>query len=76
MGARNWCSVTYDEQSGELEFDIRVEKVRGGGETKSYPVRAPAPRWQIAKEHHHFLHHKHFDKSVATLRGEAPPKTR
>lgn len=50
MGRRNWCAVTLDESTSELEFDIRIEKDKGAGETKSYPVRAPAPRWQIAEE--------------------------
>ena len=49
IGARNWCSVEYHQETGELEFDIRVEKVKGGGETKSYAVKAPAPRWDVAK---------------------------
>jgi hypothetical protein len=50
IGARNWCSVEYLEASGEVEFDLRVEKVRGGGETKSYAVKAPKPRWDVAKQ--------------------------
>ncbi|WVQ79519.1 hypothetical protein IAT38_001618 [Cryptococcus sp. DSM 104549] len=41
---RNYASVEY-LPGGELEFDIRVEKSQGAGETVSYPVRAPAPRW-------------------------------
>ena len=68
IGARNWCSVQYDPTSGELQFDLRVEKVRGGGETKSYPVTAPPPRWEIAKNHHHLLHTKDFDKPVDTVK--------
>lgn len=32
-GARNWTKVVLDEQSGELEFDIRIEKQRGWGTT-------------------------------------------
>lgn len=70
IGARNWCSVEYHQESGELEFDIRVEKVRGGGETKSYAVKAPAPRWDVAKQHHHLLHLKNFDKEIGTLKGQ------
>lgn len=70
MGARNWCAVDYSPDSGELQFDIRVESVRGGGDTKSYPVKAPPPRWQIAEHHHHLLHSKNFDKAIGTLKGE------
>lgn len=31
MGRRNWCAVSYDPRSHELEFDIRVEKEKGIG---------------------------------------------
>ncbi|EPQ28075.1 uncharacterized protein PFL1_04402 [Pseudozyma flocculosa PF-1] len=70
IGARNWCAVTLQEQTGELEFDLRVEKVRGGGETKSYAVKAPPPRWEVPKEHHHFFHHHKEANPQA-----APPAT-
>lgn len=33
MGQRNWCQVDWDRQTGELNFDIRVEKERGLGQT-------------------------------------------
>ena len=33
MGKRNWCMVNWEEQTRELVFDIRVEKVKGHGET-------------------------------------------
>lgn len=33
MGARNWCSMDRDGDTGELIFDIRVEKERGRGQT-------------------------------------------
>ncbi|KDQ06742.1 hypothetical protein BOTBODRAFT_39397 [Botryobasidium botryosum FD-172 SS1] len=45
MGRRNWCSVMRDNSTGELEFDIRVEKVKGRGETVGYAVRTPPPQW-------------------------------
>jgi hypothetical protein len=45
MGARNWCSIDFDHTTGALIFDIRVEKVKGCGETVGYSVRAPAPAW-------------------------------
>lgn len=31
MGARNWAAVDYVVDSGELQFDIRVEKSKGTG---------------------------------------------
>lgn len=33
MGRRNWCSVSLKQPSGDLLFDIRVEKEKGHGET-------------------------------------------
>jgi hypothetical protein len=33
MGRRNWCEITLEEMSGDLSFDIRVEKKQGYGET-------------------------------------------
>ena len=36
MGRRNWCSIRWDMSSGELSFDIRVEKQKGVGETVGY----------------------------------------
>ncbi|KAF8447483.1 hypothetical protein L210DRAFT_849761 [Boletus edulis BED1] len=45
MGRRNWCAVRWDQQSGELVFDIRVEKGKGLGESVGYEVRAPPPQW-------------------------------
>lgn len=31
MARRNWCAVSYEPQTHELEFDIRVEKEKGIG---------------------------------------------
>ncbi|KAA1471319.1 hypothetical protein DENSPDRAFT_837285 [Dentipellis sp. KUC8613] len=45
MGRRNWCSISLDPSSGDMIFDIRVEKQKGYGETSGYVARAPAPRW-------------------------------
>jgi len=45
MGRRNWCSISLEQPSGDLLFDIRVEKAKGHGETVGYPIRAPPPRW-------------------------------
>ncbi|KAJ8597901.1 hypothetical protein M405DRAFT_1808 [Rhizopogon salebrosus TDB-379] len=45
MGRRNWCAVSYDPRSHELEFDIRVEKEKGIGVSVGYKVRAPPPNW-------------------------------
>jgi hypothetical protein len=43
---RNYAIVNYLPQSAELEFDFRVEKSVGSGETVGYAVCAPAPRWK------------------------------
>jgi len=45
MGKRNWCMVNWEEQTRELVFDIRVEKVKGHGETVGYPLAVPSPGW-------------------------------
>jgi hypothetical protein len=45
MGRRNWCAVWWDRNSGELVFDIRVEKEKGVGESVGYQVRTPPPQW-------------------------------
>ncbi len=31
---RNYAAIEYLEETGDLVFDIRVEKEQGGGETK------------------------------------------
>lgn len=36
MGKRNWTSVLWDDQTGDLIFDIRVEIEKGNGVTKGY----------------------------------------
>ena len=33
MGRRNWCSVKLDSGSGDLIFELRIEKQKGYGET-------------------------------------------
>ncbi|KAH7340971.1 hypothetical protein B0J17DRAFT_653550 [Rhizoctonia solani] len=45
MGRRNYTSVELDEETGHLNFDIRIERAKGVGETVSYLVQAPPPRW-------------------------------
>jgi len=45
MGRRNWCSVYYDDSTGSLVFDIRVEQEKGHGTTVGYSIPAPPPRW-------------------------------
>lgn len=40
MDRRNWCCITL-QSSGELLFDIRVEKEKGHGETIGYAVLLP-----------------------------------
>ncbi|KAK0529237.1 hypothetical protein OC834_001526 [Tilletia horrida] len=51
-GGRNWCAVTHLPATGELEFDLRIEKEKGQGVTKGYAVRAPAPKWAKPAEEH------------------------
>jgi len=36
MGRRNWCSVDWEDQTGELIFDVRVEVEKGCGVTVGY----------------------------------------
>jgi len=45
MGRRNWCRITLKQPSGDMLFDIRVEKQKGHGETVGYSILAPPPRW-------------------------------
>lgn len=45
MGRRNWCAVSCDPETQELEFDIRVEMEKGVGVSFGYPVRSPPPKW-------------------------------
>ncbi|KAL5529110.1 hypothetical protein ACEPAG_5084 [Sanghuangporus baumii] len=45
MGRRNYCIVEYDT-SGNLIFELRIEKEKGNGTTVGYPVKTPAPCWQ------------------------------
>ncbi|TRM61810.1 hypothetical protein BD626DRAFT_500604 [Schizophyllum amplum] len=45
MGRRNYCQVDWDRSSGDIVFSIQVEKEKGAGQTVSYIVRAPPPRW-------------------------------
>jgi len=46
-GARNYSTVEWDARTGELVFEIRVEKQKGQGETEGYPLRAPPPLWHL-----------------------------
>ncbi|EIW84986.1 hypothetical protein CONPUDRAFT_162294 [Coniophora puteana RWD-64-598 SS2] len=48
MGRRNWCSTHWDNQTGELVFDIRVEKEKGLGISVGYAVKAAPPQWNPA----------------------------
>ncbi|KAG9051111.1 hypothetical protein FS837_011957 [Tulasnella sp. UAMH 9824] len=41
-GARNWTKVIWNEQTGELEFDLRLEKEKGGGVTVGYVISTAA----------------------------------
>lgn len=68
MGARNWCAVKRDATTGDLEFELRIEKEKGSGITKSYPVKSPPPAWQVSKEHFSALHTKGFGKLVEPIK--------
>lgn len=45
MGRRNWCAVQWDSRTGEVIFDLRVEKEKGVGTSVGYEVRVPPPQW-------------------------------
>lgn len=45
MGRRNWTMVDFLPETSELRYDIRVEIVQGGGDTKGYAVSSPPPQW-------------------------------
>jgi len=45
MGKRNWCRVEWDEQNGEMEFDIRVEREKGCGVTTGWVFFPFHPVW-------------------------------
>lgn len=45
MGRRNYCTAIWEEATGDLVFDVRVEKEKGHGETVGYIARTPAPNW-------------------------------
>lgn len=45
MGRRNWCAVRWDHRTGDVVFDLRVEKEKGVGTSVGYEVRAPPPQW-------------------------------
>ena len=36
MGRRNWCKVQYNDRTGEIQFDIRIEREKGVGKTVGY----------------------------------------
>jgi hypothetical protein len=61
-GARNYTIGERDPATGDLVFDIRVERWQGQGVTKGYVMRAPPPKWVpgVAREHkhHHYAHGK------------------
>lgn len=39
MGRRNWCAVWREMSSGEMVFDIRVEREKGFGKSVGYVCR-------------------------------------
>lgn len=50
IGARNWCAAYIDESTGELHFDLHVEKSKGSGETKVYSMKTPRPQYGAANK--------------------------
>jgi hypothetical protein len=44
---RNYASVEYLEDSGDLVFDIRVERTPGGGDTKRYVRSKGTAQFQL-----------------------------
>ena len=45
MGRRNWCIMERDEMTGEMIFDVRVERAKGEGNSVGYSIRAARPEW-------------------------------
>lgn len=45
LARRNYAAILYNESTGELNFQFRVEKAPGVGETKLYNVVAPPPQY-------------------------------
>ncbi|KAG6874079.1 hypothetical protein C0995_006936 [Termitomyces sp. Mi166 len=52
MGRRNWCAVYWDQRTGGIVFDIRVEKEKGHGQTVGYSVHVPPPAWPKPSQYH------------------------
>ncbi|TIA90153.1 hypothetical protein E3P99_01665 [Wallemia hederae] len=46
MPRRNWTSIEFDDKTGDLVYDIRVEIEKGSGTTKGYVVKSPPPRYE------------------------------
>ena len=55
MGRRNWCQVEWDQPSGDLIFDIRVERAQGHGNSVRYVPSLP---------HRFYLQLTHFFKAM------------
>lgn len=70
MGRRNWCSVRLENSTGELSFDIRVEKQKGVGETVGY-----APSFSSPLECIHLLTHRNSSFAVISSRHLHPDGT-
>lgn len=50
IGARNWSSAYVDPTSGELVFDLHVERAKGSGESKVYSMKAPRPLYNTTSK--------------------------
>ncbi|TIC72570.1 hypothetical protein E3Q00_03843 [Wallemia mellicola] len=46
MPRRNWTSIEFDDETGDLVYDIKIEIEKGSGTTKSYVIKSPPPRYK------------------------------
>lgn len=45
LARRNYAAIIYNEHTGELNFEFRVEKAPGVGAAVPYTVASPPPRY-------------------------------
>ncbi|KAJ3562891.1 hypothetical protein NP233_g9293 [Leucocoprinus birnbaumii] len=48
MGRRNWCSVNWDRNTGNMNYSLQIERQKGNGVTMAYPTFTPPPGWARA----------------------------
>ena len=49
MGKRNWCSIDWQDKTGELQFEICVEINKGFGHTKGWVESSSLDPWARAE---------------------------